>query len=189
MISCSRQCEQGLAWSCPMFLSSSVLVAEQRWARGSGLTLWVFSIPRQQSHTFFPHCPQVEAHPCLPLSTPWFNEFYNQLKGSPELVPLNPVVSWKFRNIIFQTSKSWKTFLECFQRMDFIGENSFPSYSLYTFHKRALGRLSRAMSPVCMSAAISYFKFILGVFYSKWYLLNLLIYTESMYLLFIYFYK
>lgn len=45
------------------------------------------------------------------------------------------------------------------------------------------------MSPVCMSAAISYFKFILGVFYCKWYLLNLLIYIVSMYLLFIYFYK
>lgn len=70
--------------------------------------------------------------------------------------------------------------------MGFIGENSFPSYSLYTFHKYALGRLSRAMSPVCMLDAICYFKFILDVFYIKWYLLNLLIFTESMYLLFIY---
>lgn len=42
------------------------------------------------------------------------------------------------------------------------------------------------MSPVCMLDAICYFKFILDVFYSKWYLLNLLIYTESVYLLFIY---
>lgn len=42
------------------------------------------------------------------------------------------------------------------------------------------------MSPVCMLDAICYFKFILDVFYIKWYLLNLLIFTESMYLLFIY---